>query len=472
MSAQDFKECDNCGHRNTSDATFCGKCGASFLNEEDPFIGRQVGRCILKEKIGLGGSGAVYKGVHSTMGRIFAVKVLHADLVTDEESKARFEREVQVLAGMHHKNIVSITDSGYVPGIGPYMEMEWLEGSTLFGERKRRKYLDFDEILWIVDQMTDALSFMHDQGIVHRDLKPENMMLIYGNPQQIAEENSRSLYGRILKIFDFGIALLTEDSRKLTAVGMVVGTPHYMAPEQIIVDAPVDHRADLYAVGAIIYELLCGQPPFWGAKKPVEVMERHLRRMPPPLHDIAPERDFPAGIEEIMRRALAKNPIERFQDARELYDALSNVLRVDDEEEEGFDATVVSSEGNHMWEELQAAKEAIEAGTFDYNDPTAFPDEKTTPGTLPPVQPPFGYAPNEYGANHTEPTQIGFSHPSGDESLPTESQPGNLDPLFQQTLAQPGKNSSSRSLIYGAIGVGLGMIAILIFYLIYINFLR
>ncbi len=418
-----------------------------MTHEEDPFIGRQVGRCILKEKIGVGGSGAVYKGTHAGMGKSFAVKVMHADLVTDQESQARFEREVKVLAGMQHENIVSITDSGYVPGIGPYMEMEWLEGTTLFEERKKRKYLEFDEILAIADQLTNALDFMHQRGIVHRDLKPENIMLVNRSTPRSADEKEDSLTSRTLKIFDFGIALMMEDSQKLTAVGMVVGTPHYMAPEQIIVDAPVDSRSDLYAAGAIIYELLCGQPPFWGAKKPVEVMEHHLRRMPPPLHQIAPERDFPAGLEEVIRRALAKNPAERFQTARDFYEALKSVLDPSSSSDDfGDEETVVNS--GSLWEELQAAKAEIQQNAFAYeNDLNTYREqEKTAPEGIPsPQQPPQNF-PQQPPQNFQAPLPPMNPHslPPQSPAMPPNYQPNPLvnTPSPQQPNDNPFINAS------------------------------
>ena len=298
----------------------------SAQNQEDPFIGRQVGRYSLQKKIGAGGSGTVYQATHVDLGKRFAVKVLLASLVTDEETKARFQREMRVLAGIAHENVVSVTDAGYEKGIGPYMVMEWLDGDTLFEERKRRKYLEFDEILVLFEQFTDALGFMHQRNIIHRDLKPENMMLVARAKQH--QHSSDSLAERVLKIFDFGIALLAEDDqRKLTAAGMVVGTPHYMSPEQIIIDAPVDHRADLYACGAILFELLTGQPPFWGVTRPIEVMERHLRHNPPELSQIAPHRNFPHGLQDVIYKSLAKSPDDRYQDAREMFMALQQILQ-------------------------------------------------------------------------------------------------------------------------------------------------
>lgn len=287
-------------------------------------IGRQVGTYVIEKQIGAGGSGAVYQGCHASLGKRVAIKVLRAELISDEETKARFDREAKVLASMEHPNIVSINDFGLVEGIGPYMVMEWLEGLTLFEARKQRGYLEFAEILNVFEQLGQSLSFMHSKGIVHRDLKPENMMLLA--PPGLQQLSINDFTRHRLKLYDFGIALFTQgDEKRLTAMGMVVGTPHYMAPEQIIVDAPVDLRADLYAIGAILYELLTGRPPFWGVKKPVQVMESHLRKKPPLLREVL-QREFPDALEKVVARALAKNPAERYQDALQLCQALREAI--------------------------------------------------------------------------------------------------------------------------------------------------
>ncbi len=315
--------CTNCGRENPEQAIYCSRCGGSLAGDTDPLIGKQVGKYVMEQRIGAGGSGTVYLGSHVHLGRRVAIKVLLPNLVTDDESKSRFEREAKVLAGLEHENVVTIIDVGYLEGVGPYMVMEWLEGLTLFEARRQRGFLELPEILPIMDQLTSAMSYIHLAGVVHRDLKPENMMLVSRGGQNSIDD----LSSRLVKLYDFGIALFTAgDDRKLTAAGMVVGTPHYMAPEQIIVDAPVDYRADLYALGAILFELICGRPPFWGAKRPVEVMERHLRHDPPNLYELLPDRTFPHGLQSVIDRALAKKPGERFQDGRDMYDALEAAI--------------------------------------------------------------------------------------------------------------------------------------------------
>jgi serine/threonine protein kinase len=324
---QERVKCQNCGKENRPGASFCSRCGTSFGESADPLLGKQVGTFVIEKHIGSGGSGSVYQGVHASLGKRVAIKVLRAELITDEETKARFDREAKVLATMEHPNIVSINDFGYVDGVGPYMVMEWLEGLTLFEGRKQRGYLNFPEIASIFEQLSDALSFMHARGIVHRDLKPENMMLL--TPPGLSQAAPADLTHFRLKLYDFGIALFTKgDEKRLTAMGMVVGTPHYMAPEQIIVDAPVDHRADLYAIGSILFELLTGRPPFWGVKKPVQVMESHLRKKPPFLREVLPQREFPQALEDVVQRALAKNPADRYQDAMQLCHAVKQAIGI------------------------------------------------------------------------------------------------------------------------------------------------
>ncbi|MEM1007848.1 MAG: protein kinase [Myxococcota bacterium] len=324
--------CPNCQFENPSHAVFCSRCGFSLKEKDgDPFIGKRVGKVELVKRIGYGGSGAVYKGKHVDLGNWFAVKVLRADLVSDEETQARFEREAKVLARIQHRNVVSIHDFGYLSGLGPYMTMEWLEGETLFEVRKRRGTLTFAEILSVFDQLTSAMYFMHNREIIHRDLKPENMMMVHSGDER--HQSEHSVRSRQLKVFDFGIALLkVENERRLTAAGMVVGTPHYMAPEQIIIDAKVDHRADLYAIGAILYEMLTGRPPFWGVKRPIQVMERHLRQLPPPLSEVNPHRKFSDALQAMVFKALAKKPMERYQSALEFFEALENALHHDQDQ--------------------------------------------------------------------------------------------------------------------------------------------
>ena len=323
MSSQNYAECPNCQRKNKHNATYCSRCGVSMEGEVDPLIGKYVGKYIMQKRIGAGGSGTVYLGVHADLGRQVAVKVLRSNLITDEESKARFEREARVLAGLVHENIVTIIDIGYLPGIGPFMVMEWLEGFTLFEARRQRKHLEFHEILPLFDQLSSSISYMHKQGVIHRDLKPENMILVARG----GETGIEHLSTRVMKLYDFGIALFTAgDERKLTAAGLVVGTPHYMAPEQIIINAPVTHRADLYAIGCILFELIVGHPPFWGAKRPVDIMGRHINEAPKPLIEPLPNRDIPYGLQAVMDRALAKKPAERFHDGREFFEALKAAL--------------------------------------------------------------------------------------------------------------------------------------------------
>ena len=261
--------------------------------------------------IGEGGMGAVYEGLHTLIHRRVAIKVLHAGVVERAEAAMRFEREAQAAGRIGSPHIVEVLDLGSLPSGARYMVMEFLEGESL-GSRIERGVLSPLDLFPIAAQLLDGLIAAHGTGIVHRDLKPDNVYL-----QQRPS-------GDFVKLLDFGISkfgVLNDDSGlSMTRTGAVMGTPFYMAPEQARGSKQVDHRADLYAVGVILYECLTGQVPF-RASSFNELMFKIALEDPRPLRSLAPHVD--ETLAQIVTKAMSREPAQRYATAVELRQALA-----------------------------------------------------------------------------------------------------------------------------------------------------
>ncbi|MBK7585957.1 MAG: serine/threonine protein kinase [Myxococcales bacterium] len=269
-----------------------------------------AGKYRLVRELGSGGMGAVYEAKHELIGRRFAVKFLHPELTKSEDMLARFRREAQAAGALENENIVAVTDFGFADDGAPYMVMEHLAGEDVRSVLTREGRLSVTRAVFLVIQACRGLSAAHARGIIHRDLKPENLFLTH-----------RGDGGELLKILDFGIAKLrgSVTSGASTRAGVMMGTLFYMPPEQIRGAKDIDHRADIYAMGAILYELLSGQVPHPGEQ--VHVIIYHI------LHEaIAPlaalRQDVPSGLAEAISRALAHDPHERHASVDELARAL------------------------------------------------------------------------------------------------------------------------------------------------------
>jgi hypothetical protein len=273
------------------------------------------GRYRLDVEIGTGGLGVVYRATHEKLARSVAVKLLHAHLGDDALMRARFEREARALAALEHPNIVSVTDFG-VEGDTPYLVMELLEGQTL-AERLTQGALDEANARELALSLLSALAYVHAAGLVHRDVKPGNVFL-----HRLKEGGER------LKLLDFGLAKFVlgeapEDS-SLTRSGTVVGTPAYMSPEQASGEV-ADARSDVYAAGVLILELVAGRLPFPG--DPIEQLRGHLVAEIPKLAELNTARVAHPEFDAFIRRALAKRPAERFEDAKQMVIALEALPR-------------------------------------------------------------------------------------------------------------------------------------------------
>lgn len=272
------------------------------------------GRYQVLEILGEGGMGAVYKAA-TPEGNHVAVKVLHQELGDNEELRERFEREARALFRLEHPHILAAQDFGVVDG-SPFLVMELLQGMPL------DKYIEEsppppETALAIARQILTGLAFAHGHAALHRDLKSENVF-IQTNPDG----------SRVAKLLDFGLVKFTDDSKwgaakKLTVQGSVFGTPAYMAPEQCI-GAPTDARSDVYAMGVIIFELLTGEWPFMEETQ-MAMFQAQLVKPPPTLTATRPDLRFRQELEDLVAKALAKNPDHRFQDAQSMLAALEAI---------------------------------------------------------------------------------------------------------------------------------------------------
>ncbi|WP_053662723.1 protein kinase domain-containing protein [Streptomyces sp. MMG1121] len=264
----------------------------------------------LVERLGQGGMGTVHRGVDRQLRRTVAVKLLSSALAHDPQSRARFRREAHAAAALNHPAVATIHDVGEEAdpdGPRPYLVMEYVQGTTL-ADAMCDGPLPVAEAITMACAVLDALQHSHEHGIVHRDIKPSNIM--------------RTGPGTV-KVLDFGIAkAFTETATRITGSGAAIGTPAYLSPEQIS-GAEIDHRADLYAMGCLLHELLTGQPPFRGESS-FAVMHQHLFAEPEPVSRLRSQ--VPPTVEAVIQRALRKDPRERFADARQMGAALADAL--------------------------------------------------------------------------------------------------------------------------------------------------
>jgi serine/threonine protein kinase len=276
----------------------------------DEYIGLTLdGKYKLEELLGKGGMGAVYKGKHALIGKTVAVKFLHAEFSGNEEVVKRFYREAQAAAAIGHDNIIDVLDVGVSPNGEPYLVMEFLEGENLGAMLARTGPVDIGTACAVLEPVLLALNMAHQKGIVHRDLKPDNIFMVHreGAPPKV-------------KLIDFGISKFAENlqGEKLTQTGSVMGTPAYMSPEQARGDSNLDHRADVYSMGVILYEMLTGKLPFVGDNFTAMIINILTTDPIPPVEAYS---NFPQVAEEMLLRSLVKNPVGRFQSALEFLEA-------------------------------------------------------------------------------------------------------------------------------------------------------
>ena len=279
-------------------------------------IGLRFNNYELVSVLGQGGMGTVYLARHTYTGRKAAVKLLHPHLALDQTLVIRFMNEARATAAIGHANIIDIIDVGMLPdGHAPYLMMEFLQGESLAKRLQRNRPLPIREAIEIACQTASALSAAHACDIVHRDLKPDNLFLV---------PDAAILPMRLrVKVLDFGIAKLMgdlSDGSVNTRTGAIMGTPQYMSPEQCRgIAREIDHRTDIYALGVILYEMVCGAPPFV-SEGGGDILIMHVHNPPDPPR--TRNADIPEAMEAVILRALAKNPDQRFASMIDFREAL------------------------------------------------------------------------------------------------------------------------------------------------------
>ncbi|HEX2568874.1 MAG TPA: serine/threonine-protein kinase [Polyangia bacterium] len=323
-----MKTCAQCQISYPDALEFCPRDGASlpvppgrtrnFQALYDALIGTTVdGRYLIEAKLGEGGMGVVYAARHAIIDKRVAMKVLKAEAQDDPTAGPRFIQEAKSASKVRHLNIVDITDFGMLVDGSAYFVMEFLDGHTL-GQALRKGPLAPARVIHIASQIARGLQAAHQNGVIHRDLKPDNIFLL-----------SRDGISDFVKIVDFGIALLEErgapasSGPRLTQVGMVLGTPEYMAPERAT-GKESDHRVDQYALGCIMYEMLTGDVPY-RADDSSSTLHKHVFDPIVPLHKKRPDLRIPLVLDALVVRAMAKNPTDRFSGMKELLEALERV---------------------------------------------------------------------------------------------------------------------------------------------------
>ena len=283
-------------------------------------LGVRIGNYTIVEKIGEGGMGTVYRAAHDTLGRSAAVKMLSPAGSRDDEMVARLFNEARSATAIRHPGVVEIYDFGFLPDDTAYIIMELLEGESLADRLRRDGGVPYRRALEIVRAVCRTLHVAHEHGIIHRDLKPENIFLV-PDPEMPAGER--------VKLLDFGIAKGGDQPSRdaLTDTGVVMGTPPYMSPEQCRGAPMIDRRTDLYALGCVLYELLCGRPPF-NARSAGEIIAHHLYFRPRSPREHEPR--IPRAVEELVLSLLQKNPERRPATAAQVAAAIEEIAIADE----------------------------------------------------------------------------------------------------------------------------------------------
>ena len=280
--------------------------------EEDPRVGADIGGFRVQAFVADGAMGRVYEAGRISDGRHSAIKVLHAKVAKDEVAVERFRREYETAKELEHPYIVKVLDFGETSDGSWYLAMEFLEGEELGQRLRSGGSLSLPNVVRIAGQLAEALDHAHSFGVIHRDLKPDNVFLCHTGE------------GEVVRVLDFGAVKLQMDvGPKLTAFGTTIGSPYYMSPEQAMGKQDVDQRTDVFAVGAMLFEMLTGQVAFDG-KNVAQVLMKIVHEPPPVLSFVAPH--YPSALDGVIERGCAKDKDQRFASVGALVDAFYAAL--------------------------------------------------------------------------------------------------------------------------------------------------
>ena len=310
--------CPACNAAFRGNFSSCMRDGTALIRTtDDPLIGTTIAdRYVLEELVGEGAMGLVYRAHHARLSRLFALKLMFGDVAADVSMRLRFAQEADAASRMSHPNVVAVLDFGKTDNGLLYLAMEYAEGETLAALLRREGWLPEDRVIRLAKQMARGLGHAHRAGLVHRDFKPANVATATGDDGQ-----------DVVRILDFGLAITGGDGHRigrLTEHGLVVGTPIYISPEQAR-DQMVDHRADLFALGVVMYEMLAGKPPFEGTSQ--EIARANVTQQPPPISQRNPQATVSPELEALVLKLMAKKPPDRYQSADEVIAALAAIAR-------------------------------------------------------------------------------------------------------------------------------------------------
>jgi serine/threonine protein kinase len=338
-----------------------------------------AGRYRVDRLIARGGMGAVYLARHLGLQRMVALKILHPGPEVEEGGafEERFRLEAETLASLNHPHIVTLYDYGQTDDGRYFLALEYIDGPR-FTDALRSGPMEPLRASRLIIQVCRALRYAHKRGVVHRDLKPSNLL--------IAQDDDGQEH---VKVVDFGLVKVLEDDQSLTRAGLILGSPHCMAPEQIR-GLDIDHRADIYAIGILLFRSLTGRWPFHGDSS-TATMISHINNLTPTFASAAPQLRFPTGLEAVTRRCLEKDPWDRFPDVNQLIAELQACF-----DELGAETSVSTAEPSSIGGGREASGSAVD------NEPTA---RLPAPVISPPVgaEPPK-VAPDAMGADTLPPT--------------------------------------------------------------------
>lgn len=329
------RKCPTCAEVFDDAGFFCGHDGTITIqvqpeNDVDPRLGTQLGDYIVVARVADGGMGRVYEGRHPQTRQRMAIKVLHPEIAADNVAVERFKREYETAAELRHPHVVSVHEFGSTPEGSYFMTMEYLYGEELGAAIRRDGPQPMTRVVQTLCQTALALDHAHSFGVVHRDLKPDNIFLCKRDA------------GDDVRVLDFGsVKLQMETGPKLTAFGTTLGSPYYMSPEQAMGKTDVDQRTDVFAITAMLHEMLTGKVAFDG-ENIAAILMMIIRGSPTPVSMLNP--DVPPGIDAVIEKGTAKDKSQRYGSVSALADATLKALGLQGTTQEWADKSVAEIE--------------------------------------------------------------------------------------------------------------------------------